>query len=74
MNEPCVWHIVKSLDPVEAADSRFAKVAFLWPGRAVEEFTRSQLRATIDVLRLQELDTEPYQDALDALTARDSVV
>ncbi len=60
------WHLV---EPSGAGER---KVAFRWPNGVNEDFTQSQLRATIGVLRMQGKPTKDYEEALAGLVAAGS--
>jgi hypothetical protein len=68
MTEKRVWELMKSPDwKPGSGKSDNVKVHFKWQGRPAEEYTQSQLRATIQVLRNQGRPTREYEEALAGL-------
>jgi hypothetical protein len=58
MSDTRVWHVMEE-PPL--------RVQFRWHGRPPEQFTQSQLRATIQVLRQQGRPTAEYEAGLAGL-------
>ena len=69
-----IWHV---MEPGAAAGkpgkAERLRVFFEWPGRSREEFTQSQLRATIQILRQQGKPTADYEEGLAGLVELEGV-
>jgi hypothetical protein len=74
MSDKRVWHVMP--DPKRPASPTKAdnlKVYFQWHGRPAEEFTQSELRATIQILRHQGKPTGDYEEGLAGLLELEGV-
>jgi hypothetical protein len=67
-----IWHVMEAPAGASSKTERL-KVFFEWPGRSREEFTQSQLRATIQILRQQGKPTAEYEEGLAGLVELEGV-